>query len=107
MIRYEDIIRKIHLLENQKIKNEERIKKYSEENILIANKLKLLNQKKEMMEKMESDLSDILSSQKITRRQRKMKIEITISDIRTSSSHDRLDFYLEQLENEDSKNDHQ
>lgn len=64
MIRYEDIIRKIHLLENQKIKNEERIKKYSEANILIANKLKLLNQKKEMMEKMESDLSDILSSQK-------------------------------------------
>ena len=64
MIRYEDIILKIHLLENQKIKNEERIKKYSEENILIANKLKLLNQKKEMMEKMESDLSDILSSQK-------------------------------------------
>ena len=64
MIRYEDIIRKIPLLENQKIKNEERIKKYSEENILIANKLKLLNQKKEMMEKMESDLSDILSSQK-------------------------------------------
>ena len=64
MIRYEDIIRKIHLLENQKIKNEERIKKYSEENILIANKLKLLNQKKEMMEKMESDLSDILSTQK-------------------------------------------
>ena len=64
MIRYEDIIRKIHLLENQKIKNEERIKKYSEENILIANKLKLLNHKKEMMEKMESDLSDILSSQK-------------------------------------------
>ena len=62
MIRYEDIIRKIHLLENQKIKNEERIKKYSEENILIANKLKLLNQKKEMMEKMESDLSDIISS---------------------------------------------
>ena len=62
MIRYEDIIRKIHVLENQKIKNEERIKKYSEENILIANKLKLLNQKKEMMEKMESDLSDIIPS---------------------------------------------
>ena len=63
MIRYEDIIRKIHLLENQKIKNEERIKKYSEENILIANKLKLLNQKKEMMEKMESELSDIIPSE--------------------------------------------
>lgn len=64
MIRYEDIIRKIHLLDNQKIKNDERIKKYSEENILIANKLKLLNQKKEMMEKMESELIDILSSSK-------------------------------------------
>ena len=62
MIRYEDIIRKIHLLENQKTKNEERIKKYSEENILIANKLKLLNHKKEMMEKMESELSDIIPS---------------------------------------------
>lgn len=62
MIRYEDIIRKIHLLENQKSKNEERIKKFTEENILIANKLKLLNQKKEMMEKMESELSDIISS---------------------------------------------
>lgn len=36
-----------------------------------------------------------------------MKIEITISDISTSSSHDRLYFYFEQLENEDSKNDHQ
>lgn len=36
-----------------------------------------------------------------------MKIEITISDISTSSSHDRLEFYFEQLENEDSKNDHQ
>lgn len=64
MIRYEDIIRKIRLLENQKAKNEERIKKHTEENILIANKLKLLNQKKEMMEKMESELIDILSSPK-------------------------------------------
>ena len=54
MIRYEDIIRKIHLLENQKSKNDERIKKHTEENILITSKLKLLNQKKEMMEKMES-----------------------------------------------------
>lgn len=62
MIRYEDIIRKIHLLENQKSKNEERIKKHTEENILITSKLKLLNQKKEMMEKMESELSDIISS---------------------------------------------
>ena len=36
-----------------------------------------------------------------------MKIEITIADISTSSSHDRLDFYLEQLENEDTENDFQ
>ena len=64
MIRYEDMNRRIHLQENQRIKNGERIKKDSEESSLIANKLKLLNQKKEMMEKMESDLSDILSSQK-------------------------------------------
>ena len=62
MIRYEDIIRKIHLLENQKSKNDERIKKHTEENILITSKLKLLNQKKEMMEKMESELSDIIPS---------------------------------------------
>ena len=62
MIRYEDIIRKIHLLENQQSKNEERIKKHTEENILITSNLKLLNQKKEMMEKMESELSDIIPS---------------------------------------------
>ena len=62
MIRYEDIIRKIHLLENQKSKNDERIKKHTEENILITSKLKLLNQKKEMMEKMELELSDIIPS---------------------------------------------
>ena len=62
MIRYEDIIRKIHLLENQKSKNDERIKKHTEENILITSKLKLLNQKKEMMEKMKSELSDIIPS---------------------------------------------
>lgn len=62
MIRYEDIVRKIATLENRKIKNDERIKKYSEENILIASRLKLLNQKKEMLEKMDSELEDIVSS---------------------------------------------
>ena len=36
-----------------------------------------------------------------------MKIEITINDIRVSSSHDRLDFYLKQLRNEETENDHQ
>lgn len=61
MIRYEDIVRKIQVLENQKSRNEERIKKYSTENILLSNQIKLLNQKKELMEKMASELSDILS----------------------------------------------
>ena len=36
-----------------------------------------------------------------------MKIEITIADISTSSSHERLDFYLKQLRNEDNENDSQ
>ena len=54
MIRYEDIVRRIHVLENQKSRNEERIKKYSSENILLSNQIKLLNQKKELMEKMAS-----------------------------------------------------
>ena len=36
-----------------------------------------------------------------------MKIEITINDISTSYSHDRLDFYLKQLRNEENENDHQ
>lgn len=36
-----------------------------------------------------------------------MKIEITIADIIISSSHERLDFYLKQLRNEDDENDPQ
>ena len=62
MISYEDILRKIHVLENQKTRNEEKIRKFSEENILIGNRIKLLNQKKEQIEKIASDLSDIISS---------------------------------------------
>ena len=62
MISYEDILRKIHVLENQKTRNEEKIRKFSEENILIGNRIKLLNQKKEHIEKIASDLSDIIPS---------------------------------------------
>lgn len=36
-----------------------------------------------------------------------MKIEITIADICTASSHERLDFYLKQLRNEDDENNPQ
>lgn len=60
MIKYEDIVKRISTIEKKKIKNEERIKTLSEENnILIAN-LKLLNQKKEMFEKMDQDLADLI-----------------------------------------------
>lgn len=62
MISYEDILRKIHVLENQKTRNEEKIRKFSEENTLIGNRIKLLNQKKEQIEKIASDLSDIIPS---------------------------------------------
>ena len=62
MISYEDILRKIHVLENQKTRNEEKIRKFYEENILIGNRIKLLNQKKEQIEKIASDLSDIIPS---------------------------------------------
>lgn len=64
MIKYEDIIKRISTIEKKKIKNEDRIKLLSEENnVLIAN-LKVLNQKKEMFEKMDQDLADLISDKK-------------------------------------------
>lgn len=64
MIKYEDIVKRISTLEKKKIKNEDRIKLLSEENnVLIAN-LKVLNQKKEMFEKMDQDLADLISDKK-------------------------------------------
>lgn len=64
MIKYEDIVKKISTIEKKKIKNEDRIKLLSEENnVLIAN-LKVLNQKKEMFEKMDQDLADLISDKK-------------------------------------------
>ena len=64
MIKYEDIVKRIANIEKKKIKNEDRIKLLSEENnVLIAN-LKVLNQKKEMFEKMDQDLANLISDKK-------------------------------------------
>ena len=64
MIKYEDIIRRIKNLENKKSKNEEKIKSLSEDNISIISNLKILNQKKEQLEKMDHELSDIIPPKK-------------------------------------------
>ena len=66
MIKYEDIIKRIANIEKKKIKNEERIKTLSEENNILTANLKLLNQKKEMFEKMNQDLADLISDKKKT-----------------------------------------
>ena len=64
MIKYEDIVKRISTIEKKKIKNEDRIKLLSEENnVLIAN-LKVLNQKKEMFEKMDQDIANLISDKK-------------------------------------------
>lgn len=64
MIKYEDIVKRISTIEKKKIKNEERIKTLSEENNILTANLKLLNQKKEMFEKMDQDLSDLIPDKK-------------------------------------------
>lgn len=66
MIKYEDIVKRISTIEKKKIKNEERIKTLSEENNILTANLKLLNQKKEMFEKMGQDLSDLIPDKKKT-----------------------------------------
>ena len=66
MIKYEDIVKRIFTIEKKKIKNEERIKTLSEENNILTANLKLLNQKKEMFEKMDQDLADLLPDKKKT-----------------------------------------
>lgn len=66
MIKYEDIVKRIANIEKKKIKNEERIKTLSEENNVLTANLKLLNQKKEMFEKMDQDLADLISNKKKT-----------------------------------------
>lgn len=64
MIKYEDIIKKIASIEKKKIKNEQRIKSLSEENNTLTANLKILNQKKEMLEKMDQDLADLIPDKK-------------------------------------------
>lgn len=66
MIKYEDIVKRISTIEKKKIKNEERIKTLSEENNVLTTNLKLLNQKKEMLEKMDQDLADLIPDKKKT-----------------------------------------
>lgn len=66
MIKYEDIVKKISTIEKKKIKNEERIKTLSDENNILTANLKLLNQKKEMLEKMDQDLADLIPDKKKT-----------------------------------------
>lgn len=64
MIKYEDIVKRIANIEKKKIKNEERIKTLSEENNVLTANLKLLNQKKEILEKMDQDLADLIPDKK-------------------------------------------
>ena len=66
MIKYEDIVKRISTIEKKKIKNEERIKTLSEENNVLTANLKLLNQKKEVLEKMNQDLADLIPDKKKT-----------------------------------------
>lgn len=66
MIKYEDIVKRLSTIEKKKIKNEERIKTLSEENNILTANLKLLNQKKEMFEKMDQDLSNLIPDKKKT-----------------------------------------
>ena len=64
MIKYEDILKKIKYYEARKAKNDEKLAQLNEENLTLTSTLKLLNQKKEVLEKMESELSDLIPSKK-------------------------------------------
>lgn len=66
MIKYEDIIKRIANIEKKKIKNEERIKQLSDESNTLTANLKVLNQKKEMLEKIDQDLADLIPDKKKT-----------------------------------------
>ena len=66
MIKYEDIVKRISTIEKKKNKNEERIKTLSEENNILTANLKLLNKKKEIFEKMDQDLADLIPDKKKT-----------------------------------------
>ena len=46
MVKYEDVVREIRVLENQRSRNEKRIKELNEQNNSITSSLKILNSKK-------------------------------------------------------------
>ena len=64
MIKYEDILKKIKYYEDRKAKNDEKLAQLNKENLTLTSTLKLLNQKKEVLEKMESELSDLIPPKK-------------------------------------------
>lgn len=64
MIKYEDILREITVLSNKKIRNEERIQQLNEQNNSISSSLKILTSKKEMFEKLNSDLESVMRKKK-------------------------------------------
>lgn len=64
MVKYEDVVREIRILENQRSRNEKRIKELNEQNNSITSSLKILNSKKEMFEKLDSDLEAVMRKKK-------------------------------------------
>lgn len=61
---YKDILKKIKYYEDRKAKNDEKLAQLNEDNLTLTSTLKLLNQKKEVLEKTESELSDLIPSKK-------------------------------------------
>lgn len=51
MVKYEDVVREIKTLENQKMRNEKRIRELNEQNTSIVSSLKILNTKKRNVRK--------------------------------------------------------
>lgn len=61
---YKDILKKIKYYEDRKAKNDEKLAQLNEDNLTLTSTLNLLNQKKEVLEKMESELLDLIPSKK-------------------------------------------
>ena len=61
---YKDILKKIKYYEDRKAKNDEKLAQLNEDNLTLTSTLKLLNQKKEVLEKTESELLDLIPSKK-------------------------------------------
>ena len=90
MIRYEDILKRISTIEKKKTRNEERIKVLTEENITLSSNLKLLNQKKELLEKMEVDLNNIFGTNATS-------VDKNLSTDVASNVFDRPKTYIQEL----------